>query len=161
MKPLELQTAGGAGILGVNSVDVNPVHQLLTFGIDGNGTSQLWDPRSRSSVGTLSVPRNGIVRFGTADQNFSITAISSRVDGLSYAIGTSSGHTLLYDIRAARPFAIKDQGYGLPIQSLSWIEGGSRMAGDGMILSADRKVIKIWDKNAVSCSHFFTLLWRD
>ena len=81
--------------------------------------------------------------------SLSVTAISSRPDGLSYAIGTSTGHTLLYDIRSARPFATKDQGYGLPVQSLSWIEGGSRMAGDGLVLSADRKVIKIWDRNSV------------
>ena len=39
--------------------------------------------------------------------------------------------TLLYDIRAAKPFALKDQGYGLPVKSVTWIEGG-RMAGDDM-----------------------------
>ena len=64
-------------------------------------------------------------------------------------MGTSTGHTLLYDIRAARPFALKDQGYGLPVKNVRWIEGGSRMAGDGMVLSADKKVIKIWDRNSV------------
>lgn len=82
-------------------------------------------------------------------ENLSVTAISSRADGLSYAIGTSTGHTLLYDIRAAKPFAMKDQGYGLPVKNVSWIEGGSRMAGDGMVLSADKKVVKIWDRNDV------------
>jgi ribosome biogenesis protein ENP2 len=79
----------------------------------------------------------------------SVTATSSRVDGLSYAIGTSTGHTLLYDIRSARPFAQKDQGYGLPIRNVLWVEGGGRMAGDGMTLSADKKVIKIWDWHSV------------
>jgi ribosome biogenesis protein ENP2 len=83
----------------------------------------------------------------------SVTAIASRPDGLSYAIGTSTGHILLYDIRAARPFALKDQGYGLPLKNVAWIEGGSRMAGDGLVLSADRKVIKIWDRNVVSSCH--------
>jgi ribosome biogenesis protein ENP2 len=86
--------------------------------------------------------------------SLSVTAISSRPDGLSYAIGTSTGHTLLYDIRAAKPFATKDQGYGLPIKNVAWIEGGSRMAGDGMVLSADKKVIKIWDRNSVRNSRF-------
>ena len=81
--------------------------------------------------------------------SLSVTTISSRADGLSYAVGTSTGYTLLYDIRAAKPFALKDQGYGLPIKSVAWIEG-SRMAGDGMILSADKKVIKIWDRHSVS-----------
>ena len=31
----------------------------------------------------------------------------------------------------------------------AWLEGGSRMAGDGMVLSADKKVVKIWDRNTV------------
>ena len=78
-----------------------------------------------------------------------VTSISARHDGLSYAIGTSTGHTLLYDIRAANPFAMKDQGYGLPIVDTFWIEGGSRMAGDGLVLSADKKVVKIWDRATV------------
>ena len=45
--------------------------------------------------------------------SLSITAISSRADGLSYAIGTSTGHILLYDIRVAKPFALKDMDYQL------------------------------------------------
>ncbi|PPQ73837.1 hypothetical protein CVT24_012262 [Panaeolus cyanescens] len=151
MNPLVLEDETDGEILGVNVVDINPVHQLLAFGIDGNGTVQLWDPRSRSSVGILRLPQGRLMPINSSlpeHQNLSVTAISSRKDGLSYAIGSSTGHTLLYDIRAAKPFAIKDQGYGLPIKSLSWIEGGSRMAGDGLVLSADKKVIKIWDKNS-------------
>lgn len=81
-----------------------------------------------------------------------ITALASRSDGLSYAVGTSTGHTLLYDIRSNRHFALKDQGYGLPIRNLTWIEGG-RLAGDGMVMSADKKVVKIWDRNSVSLSY--------
>ena len=90
-----------------------------------------------------------VTASGAGNHSLSVTAISSRPDGLSYAVGTSTGHTLLYDIRAAKPFATKDQGYGLPIKNVAWIEGGSRMAGDGMVLSADKKVIKIWDRNSV------------
>lgn len=151
MIPLALQEEADGEILGVNTIDINPVHQLLAFGIEGNGTAQLWDPRSRSCVGTLRLPRNRLmpVNVNVVDEgSLSITAISSRADGLSYAVGTSTGHTLLYDIRAARPFALKDQGYGLPVKNVTWIEGGSRMAGDGMVLSADKKVIKIWDRHS-------------
>ncbi|KAJ7487777.1 NUC153 and WD40 repeat-containing nucleolar rRNA processing-related protein [Mycena latifolia] len=138
-------------ILGVNTIDVNPAHQLLAFGLEGTGSAQFWDPRSRSCVGVLRLPRSRLMPPGAGgDAALSVTAISSRVDGLSYALGTSTGHTLLYDIRAGQPFALKDQGYGLPVKNVSWIEGGSRMAGDGMVLSADRKVIKIWDRNSPS-----------
>ena len=152
MIPLVLQEESDGEILGVNTIDINPAHQLLAFGIEGNGTAQFWDPRSRSCVGTLRLPRNRLmpVNANIVDEgSLSVTAISSRADGLSYAIGTSTGHTLLYDIRAAKPFALKDQGYGLPVKSVTWIEGG-RMAGDGMVLSADKKVIKIWDRHLVS-----------
>ncbi len=146
MTPLVLQA--DEEIAGVNVVDVNPAHQLWGFGIDGNGSVHFWDPRSRSCVGVLRIPTS---RLSTPDV-VSVTALASRDDGLTYAVGTSTGHSLLYDIRAARPFAMKDQGYGLPVKSLLWIEGGSRMAGDGMILSADKKVIKIWDRNTVCCT---------
>ncbi|CAA7268364.1 unnamed protein product [Cyclocybe aegerita] len=148
MTPLALDEKDDGEILGVNVVDINPVHQLLAFGIEGNGTALFWDPRSRASVGTLRLPSGRLASVGKQDEAVSVTAIASRVDGLSYAIGTSTGHTLLYDIRAAKPFALKDQGYGLPVKNVSWIEGGSRMAGDGMVLSADKKVIKIWVRNS-------------
>ena len=153
-------------ILGVNVIDINPVHQLLGFGIDGNGTTQFWDPRSRTRVGTLRLPNQRLLSSTRQDSNevLSVTAIASRSDGLSYAIGTSTGHTLLYDIRATRSYACKDQGYGLPIKKVIWIAGGSRMAGDGMVLSADKKVVKIWDRNSVrvytplsSRPHYLTL----
>jgi len=149
MNPLVLEEGDDGEILGVNVVDINQAHQLLAFGIDGNGTAQFWDPRSRSCVGTLRLPRDRLMPLGARADNLSVTSIASRMDGLSYAVGTSTGHTLLYDIRAARPFAFKDQGYGLPVKKVSWIEGGGRMAGDGMVLSADKKVIKIWDRNSV------------
>ncbi|KAF9482700.1 NUC153 and WD40 repeat-containing nucleolar rRNA processing-related protein [Pholiota conissans] len=147
LNPLVLEEGDDGDILGVNVIDINPVHHLLAFGVDGNGTAQFWDPRSRTCVGTLRLPRERLMSVSSASYNLSVTAIASRADGLSYAVGTSTGHTLLYDIRAAKPFATKDQGYGLPVKNVTWIEGGSRMAGDGMVLSADKKVVKIWDRN--------------
>ena len=88
---------------------------------------------------------------GLDEGSLSVTAVSFRADGLTYAVGTSAGHTLLYDIRAEKRFALKDQGYGLPFKSVSWIEGG-RTDGDGMVLSADKKIIKIWDRHSVSAA---------
>ncbi|CAL1708845.1 unnamed protein product [Somion occarium] len=157
LNPLVL-SGDNEDVVGVNCIDINPAHQLFAFGVEGNGTVELWDPRSRTKVGMLRLPRDRLlpanarssllpgIDDGDRPPPISVTAISSRDDGLSYAVGTSTGHTLLYDIRSARPFATKDQGYGLPVKNVSWIEGGSRMAGDGLVLSADRKVIKIWDR---------------
>ncbi|GJE93757.1 WD40 and NUC153 domain-containing protein [Phanerochaete sordida] len=163
MTPLVLEGDGDA-VPGVNCIDVNPAHQLFAFGVEGNGTVEFWDPRSRARVGLLRLPLGRLLPAGAAGAALpgledaaggpavSVTALASRADGLSYAVGTSTGHTLLYDIRSARPFAVKDQGYGLPVKNVAWIEGGSRMAGEGLVLSADRKVIKIWDKNAPSAN---------
>lgn len=160
MVPLDMRASGGSGsvdadtITGVNVVDINPAHQLFAFAIDGNGTVQFWDPRSRSRVGILTLPAHGLLPVASGNEDLSgsslsATAIASRSDGLSYAIGTSTGHTLLYDIRSRRHYAMKDQGYGLPVKCLEWVEGGGRVAGDGMVISADKKVIKIWDRNSV------------
>ncbi|KAH8116117.1 hypothetical protein DFH11DRAFT_1840570 [Phellopilus nigrolimitatus] len=159
LSPLVLEGDGGEDVAGVNAIDINPAHQLLAFGVEGNGSVEFWDPRSRARAGILRLPRSQLVvsgsvvpplpgvEDGNSSKGLSVTAIASRADGLSYAFGTSTGHTLLYDIRSPRPFAVKDLGYGLPVKSVSWIEGGSRMAGDGMVLSADKKVVKIWDRN--------------
>lgn len=168
MTPLLLQGEDGEEVSGVNAIDINPAHQLFAFGVGGNGTTEFWDPRSRSRVGLLKLPAARLLPTGTSapslpgiddggagGPSISVTALASRADGLSYAIGTSTGHTLLYDIRSARPFAIKDQGYGLPVRNVSWIEGGSRMAGEGLVLSADKKVVKIWDKNSVRVPFFY------
>ncbi|KAG6899132.1 hypothetical protein C0993_000437 [Termitomyces sp. T159_Od127] len=150
MNPLVLKNEDD-DIPGVNIIDINPAHQLLALGIEGGGTVQFWDPRSRSSVGALRLPKNRLMQVASnSAEDISVTAISSRNDGLSYAIGTSTGHTLLYDIRATRPYALKDQGYGLPVKNVVWIDGGSKMAGDSMVISADKKVIKIWDRNTPS-----------
>lgn len=127
---------------GINAIDINPAHQLFAFGLDARGMVDFWDPRARSRVGTLELPGVGV------GEREGVSALASRADGLSLAVGTASGHTLLYDLRAARPFATKDQGYGLPVHCVSWIEGGSRMAGDGLVVSADKKVVKIWDRNS-------------
>lgn len=154
MVPLDM-TSGDAGVVnGVNVANVNPAHQLFAFGIEGNGTVQFWDPRSRSRVGLLHLPISTLMPSGVdAAVGLSATAIASRSDGLSYAIGTSTGHTLLYDIRSPRPYAMKDQGYGLPVKCVEWVEGGNRVAGDGMVISADKKVVKLWDRNSVSIAH--------
>ena len=160
LNPLVLE-GDGEEVLGVNVIDINPAHQLFAFGVEGNGTVEFWDPRSRSRVGVLKLPVSRLLPTGALNAptlpgvedegrpSVSVTALASRGDGLSYAVGTSTGHTLLYDIRSSKPFATKDQGYGLPVKNVSWIEGGSRMAGDGLVLSADKKVIKIWDRQSV------------
>lgn len=163
MTPLRVAQGWGDGneddVEGVNVVDVNPRHGLWSFGLDGGGgVVEFWDPRSRSALTRLVLPSSNLLPAQSFGQDsvlapapkLSITALSSHpTDGLSLAVGTSTGHTLLYDLRSPTPFAFKDQGYSEPIRKVDWLRGGGAHEDAGRVVSADSKVIKIWDKNQV------------
>lgn len=131
LNSLEVESTDGGG---VNCVDICPAHQLVGLGTDG-GTVEFWDPRVRSRVGILDV--------SMAEEVDAVTAVSYRSDGLNVAVGTHVGQTLLYDLRSPRPYLRKDQGYSLPIKTISWLES-SDGAETSRILTADKKIIKIW-----------------
>lgn len=140
---------------GVNCIDVNPTHGLWSFGLDGGTTSHIefWDSRSRTALTSLQLPVASLQPTAASrNRPFSVTALKSHpTDGLSYAVGTSTGHTLLYDIRSAKPFAVKDQGYGEAMKTVDWMLGSKASGGNGgAVLSADSKVVKVWNKNDVS-----------
>jgi len=130
LNSLDVESADG----GINCIDISSAHQLIGLGTEG-GTVEFWDPRYRSRVGVLEVT--------TQEETDSVTALSFRVDGLNLGLGTHSGQTLVYDLRSPRPYLRKDQGYGLPMKKVCWLESrdGSESA---RILSADNKIIKIW-----------------
>ncbi|GAA5889722.1 hypothetical protein JCM16303_007152 [Sporobolomyces ruberrimus] len=163
----------GDKVLGVNAIDINPAHQLMCFGtetVQGRGTVELWDPRSRTRAGILRLPYTSLMGasqssasllqpklpgvddvLGGGATGLSVTALANKSDGLNLAVGTSSGHILLYDLRANRPYQTKDQGYGLPVKKVEWIESATSSAGDadregGYVASADEKVVKIWGR---------------
>jgi len=121
---------------GVNAVNVNPAHGLLSFG-GADGTVEFWDPRTASCVATLSVNAH------TGHSEASVTAGSFHENGLLYAAGTSTGLTLLFDLRSSSPLLKKDQGYGDPIKSLHFLDAVPR---ESRVLSADSTIIKIWDR---------------
>ncbi|WWD16216.1 hypothetical protein CI109_100642 [Kwoniella shandongensis] len=165
MTPLRVAQNWGDGredeVEGVNVVDVNHRHGLWSFGLDGvGGVVEFWDPRSRSALTRLVLPSSTLLPIQSYDpsaliapptQKLSITALSSHpTDGLSLAVGTSTGHTLLYDLRSSTPFAVKDQGYGESIRRVDWLRGGGAQEDSGRVVSADSKVVKIWDKNDAS-----------
>ncbi|KAF7725580.1 hypothetical protein EC973_009535 [Apophysomyces ossiformis] len=142
---------------GINCVEINPAHQLFGFGT-ANGTVEFWDPRSRTRVGLLShlqVPAT----FGGEDRALEVTALKFRHDGLTMGVGTSSGHTLLYDLRASVPHLVKDHQYGFPIKSIHFHDNASgrgdiESVGDKVIV-ADCKIVKIWDR--ASGKHFTSI----
>ncbi|CAK9783903.1 WD40 repeat-like protein [Cutaneotrichosporon oleaginosum] len=163
MTPLNVgQWTGAQDVEGVNCLDVNPRHGLWSFGLDGAGTVEFWDPRARSALTRLTLPASSLLPaqdyevdalFGRT-QKLSISSLKSHpFDGLSLAVGTSSGHTLLYDLRSPKPFAVKDQGYGEPVRVVDWLRGGGSQEDSGRVVSADSKVIKVWDKKSPDVNH--------
>ena len=157
-------------VVGVNAIDINPAHSLLGFGtetLSGKGTVELWDPRMRQRAGLLTLPYGRLAAMSASsaadylpglDEDddaarrrgaaVAVTALSSHSDGLNMAVGTSTGHTLLYDLRSPRPYALKDQGYGMPIKRLLWPSSVLAMEREEpLVASADAKVVKIWSAN--------------
>ncbi|CAG8553653.1 6771_t:CDS:10 [Funneliformis caledonium] len=133
--------------MGVNVTIINPAHQLFGFGTE-DGTIELWDPRSRSRIGLLA-PQLPLSASSSMSLNNSlqVTAMEYRSDGLSLAVGTSTGHILLYDLRSSKPWLVKDHQYGYPIKKLSWYDDVMGDRGKSKIISADCKIMKIWDKD--------------
>lgn len=143
---------------GVNCVEINPAHQLFGMGT-AKGTVELWDPRSKSRVGLLSqldVP----AQFGRDDNTvLEVSALKFRDDGLTMGVGTTTGHTLLYDLRSTVPTIVKDHQYGFPIKAIHFHKGSpgandSETGGDKVIV-ADCKIVKIWDRS--SGKHFTSI----
>ena len=171
-------TLGSQGhlVTGCNAIDVNPAHGLLSFGTEGAGIIELWDPRMRRLAGSLSIATQTVLdaallmarrqmpsislssdanedMVSEASSSLATTALASAADGLNLAVGTNTGHVLLYDLRMDKPYTTKDQGFGMPIKSLSWpgdanesTSSRTRSEAEGKVMSADAKVIKIWDK---------------
>ncbi|OLY85377.1 Ribosome biogenesis protein enp2-like protein [Smittium mucronatum] len=142
LKPFEINSNG------VNSCVVNPAHQLFAFGTE-SGTVEFWDPRSKSRIGILEQYSD---QNSSSSSSYEVTALSYRNDGLSLAVGTSSGLSMVYDLRLASPSIVKDQQYGLPIKKLSWIEpslvnaSSDNVDGDyARVMSVDSKSAKIWN----------------
>ncbi|EGW29896.1 uncharacterized protein SPAPADRAFT_144104 [Spathaspora passalidarum NRRL Y-27907] len=128
LNPFVLETDSG-----VNAVDINPVHGLVSVALE-DGAVEFWDPRAKQRAGKLYVDEQ-------VNQSVGVTAVNFRNDGLNFALGTSSGHTLLYDLRTDTPSLVKDQGYGYDIKKLIWLPGTE------YILSSDKRIAKIWDRN--------------
>lgn len=57
---------------------------------------------------------------------------------------------LLYDLRSSQPLLVKDHFYNLPIKSLNFQNQLD------LVVSADSKIIKIWNKDTVSLPNLFS-----
>uniref|UniRef100_A0A8W8K4R8 Nucleolar protein 10-like N-terminal domain-containing protein n=1 Tax=Magallana gigas TaxID=29159 RepID=A0A8W8K4R8_MAGGI len=87
-----------------NCCEINPAHGLLACGTSV-GTVECFDPRVRKAVGTLDITLSN--QFEDVHELPKVTALKFR-DALNMAVGTSTGHILLYDIRSNKPLLAKD-----------------------------------------------------
>lgn len=148
----DLDSMGGGALQGgirAGSVNCAAVaeqsHGLLAFGTS-LGTVEFWDSRSRNRVSALGPP-SSLLDFSD-DERPAITALDFHPSGLQLATGASNGIIHTYDMRSPVPLLKKDQGYSYPIKQLQYLTPNSRTAGSlssEKIMSADKRVIKIWD----------------
>ena len=119
---------------GFNTADVNPEHHLLCVG-SVEGTIEAWDPRDKRKCATLDVAMK-------IKNNRDFPAISTVKfkDGLNMAVGTASGHVLLYDIRASEPLLIKDHLNRVPVKKIAFNQS------QNVVCSLDSAMLKIWDE---------------
>jgi len=126
--------SGLQGSVHVGAVNVAAVadstHGLCAFG-STIGTVEFFDPRSKGRVATLSV------------HDGEVTALDYSTDGLSLALGTSTGQIRVFDLRNPLPLLKKDQGMGLPVKHLIHLKTPT---DERKLLSADKRIIKIWDE---------------
>lgn len=69
----------------------------------------------------------------------SVTGLKFK-DALNLAVGTSTGHILLYDIRSTKPRLVKDHNMGLAITKIDYV------SNQNLILSMDQRALKIWNE---------------
>ena len=133
------------GYSGCNKVAMGAVHPLLACGGE-RASVDFFDVRS-SSCRKVSSLRVDDDHEGQAVQ---VTALKFDSDGLTLGVGTSTGNCLLYDLRSARPLHTKEHQYGLPIIDVSF-HNTSRH-----VLSTDRKLVKIWERDEPSTGKILT-----
>lgn len=131
-----------------NCCQFNPVHELFTCG-SNDGIVECWDPRVSPAkpVGLLDCRVDELFDENAAGGKCAITALKYR-DGLNLAVGTSTGHIVLYDIRSSKPLLVKDHRYELPIKDIQW-----HVESD-LVLSIDKRACKIWDRHTVCLISF-------
>ncbi|OWF53780.1 nucleolar protein 10-like [Mizuhopecten yessoensis] len=122
----------------VNCCQFNPSNYLLACGTS-MGTVECFDPRVRTRVGVLDIALSKHVDDLETLDLPAVTALKFR-DGLNMAVGTSTGHVLLYDMRSDKPLLVKDHQYELPIKSIEFQDSMD------LVLSMDTKILKLWNR---------------
>ena len=71
----------------------------------------------------------------------------AHVCALTLGVGTSTGHVSLYDLRSTQPYQTKDHHYDTAVHTISFQHNDQQ---EDLVLSADRKALRIWHQHTVS-----------
>lgn len=126
----------GSTCSGFNTSDVNPEHHLLCVG-SSEGTVEAWDPRDKRKCASLNIPLK-IKNY----RDFPAISTLKFKNGLQMAVGTESGHVLLYDIRSSEPLLIKDHLNRVPVKRIAF------NPSHNVVYSLDSAMLKIWDETS-------------
>ncbi|XRB04452.1 nucleolar protein 10 [Pycnococcus provasolii] len=157
---------GGGACLGISKQ-----HGLLAAGRD-DGLVDIFDPRTPpgGSAGPAALDVAPTVRaalLGTNDVQARGGVMPEAVtrvrfdDATSCAVGTQSGHVLLYDLRRKAPLHVKDHMFGQPITAIRFHEPhlGAAAASDGsfgkLVVSSDTRAVRLW--SAVDGRNYTTI----
>lgn len=138
---------------GLNKLIINKETGLLMTG-SKNGVVEAWDTRVRKSVAKFHSASDVLASFrddieadnyteDNIDSLVQVTSIATK-GALDLAVGYSTGHVMLYDIRSSTPYLEKDLRYGLPVKSIAFVKGGAD--SEDLVLSADERCAKLWSK---------------
>eukprot|EP00842_Homolaphlyctis_polyrhiza_P000304 jgi/Hompol1/1274/HPOL_001151-RA len=129
------------GLTMINSCTINPAHQLFAFG-GTDGHIEFWDPRDRQRISMLDASASIVKSMDSSllDSVPEISVLKFAADGLTLAVGSSTGQVVLYDLRRPTPLIVKDHQYGFAIKNIAFHQSGN-------ILSADSKVVRIWNRD--------------
>lgn len=122
----------------LNACEFNPEHGLLVTG-SVEGVVESWDPRSNTKYGNLNVAS----ALSETKVFPSITSLKFK-DGLHMAVGTASGHVLLYDIRSKTPQVVKNHIESNAIKRLAF------NTNNHAVYSMDSSRVNLWDEISVS-----------
>ncbi|XP_053394245.1 nucleolar protein 10-like [Mercenaria mercenaria] len=123
----------------VRCCEFNDFQHLLACGTT-EGHVECFDPRVRTRVGILDTALSSHIEDLDIKGVPAITALKYR-GPLQLAVGTSTGHVLLYDIRSDKPLIVKDHQYELPIKKIMFHDHLD------LVMSMDTKILKLWDRN--------------
>lgn len=140
MKPWESSSPA------VNACGVNPAFGWLGFG-GSDGTFECWDPRDKACSAALQIDRSLLESLNlmvTPKVNVEISSFQWSNDGIQLAVGTSTGHVLLYDMRSSVPVLTKDHQFDTPIVDVKFHDATRN------VISSCRKIVRMWSRDTAA-----------